>query len=203
MSGKHRAGKHRKSSRRPSEVQRRSVPGLTAAAVGAASVSTALMTGTTTTVAGPPVELTALITPANSTAQIFASSSYYGVDWSQYGPQQVVPFFLGPQGIVDALDRNGSDPNAVVLSSGWGAGQTSTALAIMQANHDPAMNNLKLVVLDNNTNRAGGGFWTTYYPFAPLLLTSSAPTPSDTNVPVADTAYEYNHQLRPGGWLTP
>jgi hypothetical protein len=50
-------------------------------------VSTALMTGATATVAAPPVMLTALITPANSTAQIFASSTYYGVDYSkQYGP---------------------------------------------------------------------------------------------------------------------
>jgi hypothetical protein len=54
------------------------------------------------------------------------------------------------------------------------------------------MKNIKLVILDNDTNRAGGGFWTTYWMFAPLLLTSSAPTPSNTSVPVVDTAYEYN-----------
>jgi hypothetical protein len=104
-----------------------------------------------------------------------------------------VPFFYGPAGIVAAIDANSNDPKGVaVLSSGWGAGQTSTALAMMQANHDPAMNNLKIVVLDNNTNRAGGGFWTTYWMFAPLLLTSAQPTPTDTTVPVVDTAYEYN-----------
>jgi hypothetical protein len=57
---------------------------------------------------------------------------------------------------------------------------------------DPAINNLKPVVLDNNTNRSGGGFWTTYWMFAPLLLTSAAPTPSDTTAPVVDAAYEYN-----------
>jgi hypothetical protein len=188
------SGKHRKPSRRRPAVLRRGIPGLTAAAVSATSLSTALMTSATATVASSPVQLMALITPANSTAQIFASSSYYGVDWTkQYGQPQVVPFFLGPQGIVNAVDKNGGDKNGiVVLSSGWGAGQTSTALAIMQANNDPAMNNLKLVVLDNNTNRAGGGFWTTYWMLAPLLLTSSAPTPSNTSVPVVDTAYEYN-----------
>jgi hypothetical protein len=100
-------------------------------------VSTAVLTGTTATVAVPPVKLAALITPANSTAQIFASSSYYGQDWTQqYGQPQVVQFFLGPQGIVNAIDQNagGSQPDIVVLSSGWGAGQTSTALANMQAN---------------------------------------------------------------------
>jgi PE-PPE domain len=153
------------------------------------------MTGATATVAAPSVKLAALITPANSTAQIFAGSSYYGVDYSEQCDcqPQVVPFFLGPQGIVDAIDRNGTDPDGiVVLSSGWGAGQTGTALAIMQANDDPAMDNLTLVVLDNNSNRAGGGFWTTYWMFAPLLLTSAEPTPSDLNVPVVDVAYEYN-----------
>jgi hypothetical protein len=158
------AGKHWKPSRRRSSALRR-VPGLTAAAVGATSLSTALMTGTTATVASPSVMLSALITPANSTAQIFASSDYYGVDWpQQYGQPQVVPFFLGPQGIVDAIDRNAGDPDGiVVLASGWGAGQTGTALGIMQANDDPAMGDIKLVVLDNNSNRAGGGFWTTYW----------------------------------------
>jgi hypothetical protein len=55
---------------------RRWVPALTTAEVSAASVSTTLMTGATATVAAPPVMLTALITPANSTAQIFASSTY-------------------------------------------------------------------------------------------------------------------------------
>ncbi len=62
----------------------------------------------------------------------------------------------------------------------------------MNANNDPALSNLKLVILDNNSNRAGGGFWTTYYPFAPLLLTSAEPTPSDTTAPIVDVGYEYN-----------
>lgn len=143
------------------------------------------------------VKLAALITPANSTAQIFASSSYYDVDWSPTygaaGKPQVVPFFLGPQGIASAIDDNSADPVGVtVLASGWGAGQTSTALAAMQAADDPAQDAVRLVVLDNNTNRAGGGFWTTYSMFAPLLNTSAAPTPTDLSVPVVDVAYEYN-----------
>jgi hypothetical protein len=48
------------------------------------------------------VDLMALITPANSTAQVFASSDFYNRDWSGYGPPHVVPFFLGPQGSADA-----------------------------------------------------------------------------------------------------
>src|SRR5689334_4815066 len=99
---------------------RRWLPGLTAAAISATSLTTALSTGTTVTVS-PAVELTALITPANSTAQIFASSDYYGKDWvGQYGQPQVVPFFLGPQGIVDAIDaayqKDPNDPIAVLAS---------------------------------------------------------------------------------------
>ena len=55
------------------------------------------------------------------------------------------------------------------------------------------LDNVGLVILDNNTNRAGGGFWTTYYPFAPLLLTSAEPTPTNFRLlTVLDVAYEYN-----------
>lgn len=144
-------------------------------------------------VADESLRLAALLSPANSTAQIFAGSIYYGVDQTKvYGRQQIIPFFFGPQGVVNAVDAHHSDPNVAIFSSGWGAGQTSSALAIMAAKQDPAMNNLKVVVLDNDTNRAGGGFWTTYWMFAPLLFTSAAPTPANTNVPVVDTAYEYN-----------
>ena len=190
------SGKHRKSVGRPSVVMRRWVPGLTAAAVGATTVSTAVMTGATAGFAGLPVELAALITPASSTAQIFAGTTYYGHDYTQdYGPQQVVPFFLGPQGIVNAIDQNagGTQRNIAVLSSGWGAGQTGTAVAMMEQSQDSALRNVKLVILDNDTNFPAGGFWTTYGMFAPLLGTSSAPSPSSVpGVQVIDTAYEYN-----------
>jgi hypothetical protein len=136
----------------------------------------------------------AVVTPANSTAQIFAGSTYYNRDWTTYAQPQVVPFLLGPHGIADAIDRNsgGNNRDVVVLASGWGAGQTGTALGLMQAENDRALNNVKLVILDNDSNRAGGGFWTTYAPFAPLLATSAAPTPSHLDVPVVDVAYEYN-----------
>ena len=191
------AGKHRKTSRRQSSAARSSArrggSGLAAAAVGATSLSTALLTGTTTAVA-PSVELMALITPANSTAQIFAGTTYYGTNYADpatYGPQQVVPFFLGPRGIADAISAAGGDPT-VVLASGWGAGQTGTALGQLRDNKDPALTDIQLVILDNNSNRGAGGFWTTYAPFAPLLLTSAAPTPSDLGLPVLDVAYQYN-----------
>ena len=196
MAGKHRKSSRRRSSAARSSAARRGGSGLAAAAVGATSLSTALITGTSTAVA-PSVELVALITPANSTAQIFAGATYYGTDYTKppasttYGPQQVVPFFLGPQGIADAISAADGHPT-VVLASGWGAGQTGTALGQLRDNHDPALDDIELVILDNNTNRAGGGFWTTYAPFAPLLGTSAAPTPSNLGVPALDVAYEYN-----------
>ncbi|WP_231992556.1 PE-PPE domain-containing protein [Mycobacterium sp. 1164985.4] len=153
-------------------------------------MSTALMTGTTTAVA-PAVELVALVTPANSTSQIFAGTTYYGTDWTtKYGEQHVVPFFLGPQGIKNAIIEHRTDPTKTgVVSSGWGAGQTGTALSQMTK---PEKSNVAFVILDNNANRAGGGFWTTYAPFAPLLATSAEPTPKDLEVPALDVAYEYN-----------
>ncbi|MGH3675358.1 MAG: PE-PPE domain-containing protein [Mycobacterium sp.] len=191
------AGKHRKSARRRSSAARRGGSGLAAAAVSATGLSTALMTGTTTAAAPVAVELVALITPANSTAQFFAGSTYYNNEWTDedieefYGSPQVVPFLAGPQGIASAISDADGEPIAV-LASGWGAGQTGTALAQLRDNNDPALNDIDLVILDNNTNRAAGGFWTTYAPFAPLLLTSAEPTPSDLTVPVLDVAYEYN-----------
>lgn len=185
------SGKHRKSPSR--STSRRRAPGVPALALGVAGLTTAVVAGQNAATESVPVDLMALITPANSTAQIFASSDYYNHDWSQYGSPQVVPFFLGPRGIADAIDANSADPaGVVVLASGWGAGQTGTALANMKAANDAALNNVPLVVLDNNTNRAGGGFWTTYSMFAPLLGTSAAPTPDELGVPVVDTAYEYN-----------
>ena len=163
-------------------------------AVTVASVTLVSVTDRATTAEHLSVNLAALITPASSTAQFFATSQYYNVDWeAEYGAKQVVPFFLGPQGIVESVDENSNDPSGVVvLSSGWGAGQTSTALSIMHDNSDPAQNSTDLVVLDNNTNRAAGGFWTTYWMFAPLLHTSNKPPPEKTIVPVVDVAYQYN-----------
>jgi hypothetical protein len=183
------AGKHRTRSRLRSSIAR-GAAGLATAAVGATSVSTAVVVGTAPAIA-PAVELMALITPASSTSQIFASTNYYGTDWTTvYGEQQIVPFFLGPQAIADAIRQHQGDSQPTgVISSGWGAGQTGTALRLLD---EDELDNVDLVILDNNTNRAGGGFWTTYYPFAPLLLTSAEPSPNDLDLTVWDVGYEYN-----------
>ena len=188
------AAKHRKRSQVRSEVAKRGGTGLAAAALTVTGLSTAVVTGTTAAVA-PNVQLMALVSAANSTSQFFAGTTYYGKDYSAappvgYGEQQVVPFLLGPQGIADAIRQHKDDTDPTgVTSSGWGAGQTGTALGSMT---DEDLENVDLVILDNNTNRAGGGFWTTYNIFAPLLLTSAKPTPNDLDVTVWDVGYEYN-----------
>src|SRR6478735_1051909 len=167
-------GKHRKTSRPAAIVAMVVAPaGLAAATMALTSVPAPVPPDTT--VAAPSVDLQALVSAANSTSQFFAGSSYYGTDWTDvYGTQQVVPFLAGPQGIADAISSHQNDPAKTgVTASGWGAGQTGTALGILASNSDPNdLKNVGLVILDNNTNRAGGGFWTTYYPFAPLLLTT-------------------------------
>lgn len=198
------SGKHRKRSHVQTKVAKRGGTGLAAAALSVTGLSTAVVTGTTAAVA-PNVQLMALVSAANSTSQFFAGSSYYGTDWAQvYGQQQdpqqiVVPFFRGPQGIADAIDGAQIDPKQTgVTASGWGAGQTGTALGLLaQDENTDALNSIGLVILDNNTNRAGGGFWTTYYPFAPLLFTSADPTPTNfgpdvTGLQILDVGYEYN-----------
>ncbi len=190
------SGRHRKRSHVQTEVAKRGGTGLAAAALSVTGLSTAVVTGTTAAVA-PNVQLMALVSAANSTSQFFAGSSYYGTDWTtQYGDQEVVPFFRGPQGIAEVI--NGvqvGDSQTGVTASGWGAGQTGTALGILDQNQNQeALDSIGLVILDNNSNRAGGGFWTTYAAFAPLLFTSADPTPSDLELggPLLDVAYEYN-----------
>lgn len=191
------AGKHRKRSEVRTTVAKRGGSGVAAAALSITGLSTAVVTGTTAAVA-PNVQLMALVSAANSTSQFFAGSSYYGTDWAEadlYGQQEVVPFFRGPNGIAEAInDVQTGDNQTGVTASGWGAGQAGTALGIIAEGDNPELlDSIGLVILDNNTNRAGGGFWTTYYPFAPLLFTTADPTP--TNLPgltVLDVGYEYN-----------
>jgi hypothetical protein len=194
MAGKHRkpTARRRNSCRGVSPARRGLAPVLMGAAVGATTMSTALVTGTTTSVAPPAVTLAALVTPANSTAEILAGTTYYGKDQTkEYGDQVLVPFFLGPRGIVNAVEALDSDPKTpdALYASGWGAGQAGTALATMD---DDDLAKLDKVVLDNDSNFAAGGFWTTYSMFAPLLSTSAEPTPTDLNVQVVDVAYQYN-----------
>ncbi|MDT5004660.1 MAG: hypothetical protein QOJ24_1836, partial [Mycobacterium sp.] len=143
-------GKHRKTSRPAAIVAMVVAPaGLAAATIAATSMPAPVPPDTT--VAAPSVDLTALVSAANSTSQFFAGSSYYGTDWKTvYGQQQVVPFLAGPQGIADSIDgvQTGNKQTGVT-ASGWGAGQTGTALGILAQNGDTqALNSIGLVILD-------------------------------------------------------
>ena len=135
----------------------------------------------------------ALVSAANSTSQFFAGSTYYGTDWTDvYGPQHVVPFLSGPNGIAQAISDTQYRPGKNRCHGfrlGCGADRHRAGPAMSPSD----IQSIGLVILDNNTNRAGGGFWTTYSAFAPLLATSAAP---DANRPTRphrlDVAYEYN-----------
>ncbi|AGB20774.1 PE-PPE domain-containing protein [Mycobacterium sp. JS623] len=193
------SGKHRKKISRPAAAVAAVVTpaGVLAAALAVSGFSPGAAPSTTETSAPSAVDLLALITPANSTAQFFAGTTYYGTNYANtsYAPQQVVPFLAGPQGIANAISGANDGPGGdrtVVLASGWGAGQTGTALGELAQNNPGALSDIDLAILDNNTNRAAGGFWTTYAPFAPLLGTSAAPTSSNLDSHVLDVAYAYN-----------
>ena len=187
------SGKHRKSPSRSTSHRR--TPGLSAVALSVAGLTTAVVAGQNAATVSAPVDLMALITPANSTAQIFASSDYYNHDWSQYGSPQVVPFFLGPQGIADAIDANIADPRGVaVLASGWGADRHRAR------RHELAQ---RSGAEQRRTGRTGQQHQPRRWRllddvrmFAPLLGTSAAPPPDNLPVPVVDTAYEYNINYR-------
>ena len=125
-------GKHRKQSPIRTEVAKRGGTGLAAAALSVTGLSTAVVTGTTAAVA-PNVQLTALVSAANSTSQFFAGSSYYGTDWTRlvYGDaagRAVLPGAAGHRGCHHR--RNDDASQTGVTASGWGAGQTGTALGI-------------------------------------------------------------------------
>ena len=144
----------------------------------------------------------ALVSAANSTSQFFAGSTYYGTDWTDSMPtarsrgRAVLPRAAGHRGrhqrcaqIDDRPDRRhgfrvGCRPDRHRARDSRPNDQQSR----------PTLDSIGLVILDNNTNRAGGGFWTTYAPFAPLLGHLGGPRRRTIfrASPVLDVAYEYN-----------
>ena len=170
------AGKHRKVSRRKSRVSRRWVPGLTAAAVKCHEPyhRTVDRRG----------DLNACAAGQRPTTRQFHVPDLRWYDLLRHGLFEDVrhtasrPVFpRTARASSMRLTATGAIRTSSSCPPDGAPVETGTALGIMNANNDPALSNLKLVILDNNSNRAGGGFWTTYYPFAPLLLTSAEPTP--------------------------
>ena len=92
-----------------------------------------------TTVAAPSVDLLALVSAANSTSQFFAGSSYYGTDWTKvYGSSRLCRSWRGRRALrmPSTCAQTGTEQTGVT-ASGWGAGQTGTALGILAENSDP------------------------------------------------------------------
>ncbi len=174
--------------------------GLAAAAMARPACRAAFITGTDAG-ARAAVDLMALITPANSTSQIFAGTTYYGTDWETvYGPQQVVPFLLGPQGIANAISGAHDDrrERATLIRTG----RSGIRMGRRPDRHragDPGDHRMPLT----QQRRLGHPrqqhqscrrrLLDDVYPFAPLLLTSAEPTPTKFGrASVWTSAYKYN-----------
>ncbi|MFN3006709.1 PE-PPE domain-containing protein [Mycolicibacterium wolinskyi] len=139
------------------------------------------------------VQLAALIIGASSTNPSGDGvEDFYGGLYQQ-GPGETVVanFFTGPPGIYLAIYDNRDDDNNVVLSSGWGAANTSLLLSYLKATNDPVLADPTLYVLDNNVASPNGGFGTRLPAFA-VIGVNPIPTPTDPGVPVVNVVYEYD-----------
>jgi hypothetical protein len=162
---------------------------LRASVMGGAAV--ALVAGLGVAQPVTPVQLTALIIGASSTNPSGTGvADFYGGLYRQE-PTVIANFFTGPLGIYQAIESNREDDDNVVLSSGWGAANTSLLLSYAKATHDPVLTDPALYVLDNNVASPNGGFGTRLPAFA-VIGVNPIPTPSDPGVPVVNVVYEYD-----------
>ena len=111
-----------------------------------------------------------------------------------YGEQQVVPFLPGPQGIANAIKRRtmATPIRTGVTASGWGAGQTGTALGSMIRPKIWRTSTWSSSTTTPTAPAVASGRRTTL--FAPLLLTSAEPTPNDLAVHCAGCRLRVQHQ---------
>lgn len=138
-----------------------------------------------------PVELAALIIGASSTNPGGDGvEDFYGGLYQQ-DPTVVANFLTGPLGIYQAIADNADDDDNVVLSSGWGAANTSLLLSYLAATGDPVLADPTLYVLDNNVASPNGGFGTRL-PFFAAIGVNPIPTPTNPGVPVLNVVYEYD-----------
>ena len=162
---------------------------VTVVAVGGMAATTPESISTAT------VELSALIIGASSTNPTGegVEDFYGGLFQAGQDATVIANFVTGPPGIYRAISDNRNDDNNVVLSSGWGAANTSLLLTYLAATglDDPVLTNPGLYVLDNNVASPNGGFGTRLPVFA-LIGVNPLPTPTDPGVPVANVVYEYD-----------
>ena len=147
------------------------------------------------------VDLTALVSAANSTSQIFAGSSYYGTDWTKvYGYAAGCPVLWGTPG-------HSGRHRVRTRTTQRTANPTQPALRLpvgVQARRVPRWDPRPTVIQSDLDKSAwssstttpiapAGGFWTTYAPFRAAAADFDGSHAKQHQVcPRLDVAYEYN-----------
>jgi hypothetical protein len=170
---------------------------MTAAALGVATTVAGVAGTQPASISAPLVDLAALIVVGSSTHpdgsgnEDFFHGMFNQPPYNTGDDLEHVNFFTGPFGINQALQAHSDETNAV-LSSGWGAANTSLLLMALQASHDPVLSKT-VFILDNNVSRPNGGFGTRY-PWFALIGVNPIPSPTDTDaLGLVDVGYEYDY----------
>ncbi|WP_210086712.1 PE-PPE domain-containing protein [Mycobacterium sp. OAE908] len=170
---------------------------MTAAALGVATTVAGVAATQPASISAPLVDLAALIVVGSSTHpdgggnENFFQGMFNQAPYNTGDDLEHVNFFTGPFGINQALQAHSDETNAV-LSSGWGAANTSLLLMALQASHDPVLSKT-VFILDNNVSRPNGGFGTRY-PWFALIGVNPIPSPTDTDaLGLVDVGYEYDY----------
>ncbi|MBE1549241.1 hypothetical protein GGC64_003265 [Mycobacterium sp. OAS707] len=169
----------------------------TVAALGVATTVAGVAATQPASISAPLVDLAALIVVGSSTHpdgsgnEDFFQGMFNQAPFNTGDDLEHVNFFTGPFGINQALQAHTDETNAV-LSSGWGAANTSLLLMALQASHDPVLSKT-VFILDNNVSRPNGGFGTRY-PWFALIGVNPIPSPTDTDaLGLVDVGYEYDY----------
>jgi hypothetical protein len=181
---------------------------MSVAAVGVATTVAGVAATQPASISAPLVDLTALIVVGSSTHpdgsgnEDFFHGLFNAPPYNTGDNLEHVNFFTGPFGINQALQAHAGEPNAV-LSSGWGAANTSLLLMALQAQNDPVLAQT-VFILDNNVTRPNGGFGTRY-PWFALIGVNPIPSPTDTDaLGIVDVGYEYDYNSNaPADFLNP
>lgn len=170
---------------------------MSVAAIGLATTVAGVAATQPASISTPLVDLAALIVVGSSTHpdgsgnESFFQGMFNQPPFNTGDDLEHVNFFTGPFGINQALQAHSDETNAV-LSSGWGAANTSLLLMALQAQKDPILAKT-VFILDNNVSRPNGGFGTRY-PWFALIGVNPIPSPTDTDaLGLVDVGYEYDY----------
>jgi hypothetical protein len=170
---------------------------MSAVALGVATTVAGVAATQPASISAPLVDLAALIVVGSSTHpdgsgnEDFFQGMFNQPPYNTGDDLEYVNFFTGPFGINLALQEHSDETNAV-LSSGWGAANTSLLLMALQATNDPVLAKT-VFILDNNVSRPNGGFGTRY-PWFALIGVNPIPSPTDTDaLGLVDVGYEYDY----------